>query len=173
MNSIVLALHVLFASMLVGPQILLFLAVVPATWLIPDERLRREVTRVVTQRFAWLASIAIGGLVLTGLYQLSAVVCPDVRDHMMDYRFGAVFGVKMLAFLALLVAIGLHGAIYGRNIRLMSEAVERGEVEPGRLEQARRNSLMFSLFILALSIAVLFMGATLGNHDYSCQPIIP
>lgn len=173
MNSIVLGLHVLFASMLVGPQILLFLAVVPATWLIPDERLRREVTRVVTQRFGIMASIAIGGLVLTGLYQLNSVVCLDVRDAMMDYRFGAVFAVKMLAFLMLLVAIGAHGMIYGRRIRLMSEAVERGEVDAGQLEQARRNSLLFSMVILALSIAVLFMGATLGNHDYSCMPIVP
>ena len=171
MNSIVLGLHVLFASMLVGPQVLLFLAVIPATWLIPDESLRRNVTRVVTQRFAWLASIAIGGLLLTGLYQLSAVVCPDVRDQMMDYRFGVLFSVKMLAFLVLLTSIILHGAIYGRRIRLMSEAVERGEAEPGQLEQARRNSLMFSMFILVLSVAVLFMGAALGNHDYSCQPL--
>ena len=173
MNSIVLSLHVLFASMLVGPQILLFLAVVPATWLIPDERLRRDVTRVVTQRFGIMASFAIGGLVLTGLYQLNSVVCVDVRDAMMDYRFGAVFAAKMATFLALLVAIGLHGMIYGRRIRLLSEAVERGEAEAGQLEQARRNSLMFSMVILLLSIAVLFMGATLGNHDYSCMPIVP
>jgi len=172
-NSIVLGLHVLFASMLVGPQVLLFLAVIPATWIIPSEQLRREVTRVVTHRFAWIASIAIGGLVLTGLYQLSAVVCPDVRDQMMDYRFGVLFSVKMLAFLVLLTSIMLHGIIFGRRVRLMSEAVERGDVEPGRLEQARRNSLMFSMFILVLSVAVLFMGAALGNHEYSCMPIVP
>lgn len=173
MNSIVLGLHVLFASMLIGPQILLFLAVVPATWLIPDERLRREVTRVVTQRFAWIASLAIGGLVLTGLYQLDAVVCMDVRGNIMDYRFGPVFVTKMTAFLVLLVAIMAHGMIFGRRVRLMSEAVERGEADAGQLEQARRNSLLFSMVILLLSIAVLFMGATLGNHDYSCMPIVP
>ena len=99
------------------------------TRLIPDEQLRRDVTRVVTQRFGWMASLAIGGLVLTGLYQLNAVVCVDVRDAMMDYRFGAVFAVKMATFLALLVAIGLHGMIYGRNIRLecVQNAIEQAK----------------------------------------------
>ncbi|RLT28570.1 MAG: hypothetical protein DWI48_00390 [Chloroflexi bacterium] len=172
MNTTILALHVLLAVMLVGPQFLLFFAVIPATWLIPDEQLRRDVTRVVTSRFGMMSAISIVGLVITGLYMLnSSLVGTDVRDHMMEYRFGAVFGLKMLTFIILLVAIGVHGAVFGRRIRATSEAVERGEVDPGELERARRNSLMFSMIILLLSVAVLFMGVTLGNHDYSMQPM--
>jgi uncharacterized membrane protein len=171
MNTVVLALHVLLAALLVGPQFLLFFAVIPATWLIPDEGLRRNVTRVVTQRFGWLAGASIVGLVLTGLYMLnSSLVSTEIRDHMTEYRFGAVFGLKMLTFIVLLVAIGVHGMVYGKRIRLASEAVERGEIDPGALEAARRNSLMFSMIILVLSVAVLFMGVTLGNHEYSMMP---
>ena len=174
MNTMVLALHVLFAAMLVGPQFLLFFAVIPSTWLISDEGLRRSVTRVVTQRFGWMAGLSIMGLVTTGLYQLnSGLIFADVRDNMMEYRFGAVFSTKMTVFLVLLVAIGVHGAIFGRKIRQMSEAVERGEAEQGQLEAARRNSLLFSTIILLLSVAVMFMGVTLSNHDYSFQPIVP
>jgi uncharacterized membrane protein len=171
-NTTILALHVLLAALLVGPQFLLFFAVVPATWLIPDEQLRRDVTRVVTSRFGMMSVVSIVGLVITGLYMLSSsLVGPDVRDHMMEYRFGAVFGLKMLTFLVLLAAIAIHGVVFGRRIRATSEAVERGEVEPDQLEAARRNSLLFSMIILLLSIAVLFMGVTLGNHDYSMQPM--
>ena len=71
MDTIALGLHVLFAAIIVGPQILLFLAVVPSTWLIDDEGLRRNVTRVVTQRFAMLSALALVGLVLTGVYRAS------------------------------------------------------------------------------------------------------
>ena len=69
MDTISLGLHVFFASILVGPQVLLFLAVVPATWLIEDEGLRRSVTRVVTRRFGVLSGISLVGLLATGLYQ--------------------------------------------------------------------------------------------------------
>ena len=171
MNTTILALHVLLATLLVGPQFLLFFAVIPATWLIPDEALRRNVTRVVNQRFGLMSIVSLVGLVFTGLAMLSLSPLSEMRDHMMELRFGAVFGLKMLTFLVLLVAIGVHGAVFGRRIRATSEAVERGEVDPGELEAARRNSLMFSMIILLLSVAVLFMGVMLGNHDFSMQPM--
>ena len=36
---------------------MLFLAVIPSTWLIEDEPLRRSVTRVVTRRYGMLTSM--------------------------------------------------------------------------------------------------------------------
>jgi uncharacterized membrane protein len=165
MDTIVLGIHVLLAALLVGPQFLLFYAVVPSTWLITDERLRRSVTAVVTQRFGWMAGGSIVGLILTGMYQFnSELVGSDIRGDMMSYGFGPIFIAKMVALVALVVLIGVHGAVFGRRIRATSEAVERGEVEPDVLEAARRASLLFSTLILLVSVAILFLGVALTGE---------
>ena len=173
MTNISLGLHVLFAAILVGGQLLLFYAVVPSTWLIEDEKLRRGVTRVVTTRFAWLAAAAIVGLVITGLFQFyqDTLVPPDVRENMMDFRFGAIFSAKMTLFVVLVVLIAVHGIYFGRRIGRMSKAVAAGEAEPGDLERLRRNSLLFSAVLLLISIVLIFLGATLSNNAYTDQPI--
>ncbi len=84
MNTVMLGIHVLLAAVLVGPQVLLFYAVVPSTWLIEDEPLRRAVTRVVTQRFGVLTAVSLVGLLLTGLalYTSDVFVPPDIRTDM-------------------------------------------------------------------------------------------
>ena len=169
MDTLSLSLHVLLAAILVGPQVLLFFAVVPATWLIDDESQRRAVMRVVTRRFGLLTIVAIAGLVLTGLYQFYSVVPEAIQEEMMDFRFGMVFVLKMTALVILVVLIAVHGMVFGRRIRAASEAVERGEMDAGALEHARRNSLLFSTLILLVSIAILIMGVTLGHHEYSYQ----
>ncbi len=85
----------------------------------------------------------------------------------MDYRFGLIFTTKMTLLVVLIVLIGVHGAVFGRRIRQASEAVERGELDPGRLEQARRNSFLFSTLILLTSVAILFLGVALAYFPYS------
>ena len=171
--SIVLGLHVLFAAVLVGGQALLFFAVVPSTWLIDDEGLRRRVTAVVTQRFALLAVVSIAGLVVTGLIQFYSdeLLPPAVRDEMMDFRFGPIFVTKMTLLVVLVAMIAVHGAVFGRRIRRISEAVQQGEAEQGDLERQRRNSLLFSTLILLVSIALIFLGAALGNDAFSHEPL--
>lgn len=169
MDTISIMLHVLFATMLVGPQLLLALAVSPATWLIDDEALRRRVTRVVTARFAAITGIAVIGLLVTGLFQFyqDDFVPSNIRDEMVDYRWGLIFMVKMTGFTLLIVMIAVHAMVFGPRIRRASEAVERGVADAGALEQQRRNSFLFSIVMLLVSIAVLFLGATLGHHPYS------
>ncbi len=173
MDTIMLGIHVLAAAVLVGPQVLLFYAVVPSTWLIEDESLRRSVLRVVTSRFATLTVVSLLLLLLTGLYLYTSdvFVPPDIRANMMSYRFGPVFTLKMIAIVVLVGLIGVHGMVFGRRVREASEALERGEGTQGALESARRSSLMFSAVLLLVSLAVLFMGVTLGNHAYSHEPM--
>ena len=172
MSSIVLGLHILFAALLVGGQALLFYAVVPSTWLIDDEGLRRRVTAVVTRRFAAIAGVSIAGLVATGLVQFyrDEFVPPVVREGMMDFRFGPIFSLKMALLVALVAMIAAHGAYFGRRIARVSAAVEAGEADPGELEQQRLRSLLFSTLMLLVSIALIFLGAALGDHGYSHAP---
>ena len=162
----------LLAATLVGPQLLLFYAVVPSTWLIEDEALRRRVTMVVTRRFGTMTVVALVGLLVTGLYQFynDAIVPQPVQDSMADYRWGLIFMTKMTLLVVLVALIGVHGAVFGRLVRRVSEAVERGEAAPAALEQARKASFLFSTMLLLVSIALLVLGATLGHHAYSLQP---
>jgi uncharacterized membrane protein len=172
MDTLSLCLHVLFATVLVGPQLLLAYAVIPSTWLIEDEGLRRSVTQVVTRRYAMLSGISLLGLLVTGLYQFYSddIVPPGIQDEMMDYRWGLIFVTKMTLVVILVALIAVHGFIFGRRIRATSEAVERGEADAGALESARRASFLFSTLILLVSVALLFLGVTLGYTGYSEVP---
>lgn len=173
MEHLLPGLHVLFAAMLVGGEILLFFAVVPSTWLIDDEGVRRQVTLVVARRFTAIVVVSIVGLLLTGLamFYTDIFVPPGVREDIMGFHFGRVFVAKMTLFLVLLVMIGIHGAVFGRRIARITEAVEAGEMESGELEQARRNSFLFSAFMVLVAVVLLFLGASLGNHAYSHDPL--
>lgn len=165
--------HVLFAALLVGGQVLLFFAVIPSTWLIDDEGLRRRVTLVVAHRFTWIVGISLVGLIVTGLAQFytDIFVPPDIREEMMEFHFGRVFATKMLLVTILIVMIAVHGAVYGQRIARISDAVQAGEMDVAELEQARRTSMVFSAFMVLVSIVLIFLGATLGNHAYSHDPL--
>ncbi len=165
--------HVLFAALLVGGQVLLVFAVMPSTWLIEDEGLRRRVTLVVAHRFTWIVGISLVGLIVTGLAQFytDIFVPPDVRENMTEFHFGRVFMVKMLFVTILIIMIAVHGAVFGQRIGRISDAVQAGEIDRGELEQARRTSLVFSTLMVLVSIALVFLGATLGNHAYSHDPL--
>jgi len=172
MDTISLSLHVLFATVLVGPQVLLFYAVIPSTWLIEDEGIRRAVVQVVTRRFAVLSGISLLGLLITGLYQFysDTIVPQGIQDEMMDYRWGLIFSTKMTFLVVLVALIAVHGFVFGKRIRLASEAVERGEGDVAALEAARRTSMLFSTLILVISVATLVLGVTLGYAGYSEVP---
>ena len=172
--------HVLFAALLVGGQVLLYFAVLPSTWLIEDEGLRRRVTLVVAHRFTWIVGISLVGLIVTGLAQFytDIFVPPDVRENMTEFHFGRVFMVKMLFVTILIIMIAVHGAVFGQRIGRISDAVQAGENRPvATCEQLREDPhLRWSSSSLmacwgSRSLALVFLGATLGNHAYSHNPL--
>lgn len=167
MDTVSLMFHVLFAAVLVGPQLLLTFAVMPSTWLIEDESLRRQVTVVVTRRFAAMSGVSLAGLLITGLYQFYSVVPDIIQDEMMDFRFGLIFTTKMTLFTVLVVMIAFHAMYFGPRIRRISERLEAGEGEVWELEHLRQRSLMFSIAMVVVSVGVLFLGVSLGDHAYS------
>lgn len=160
--------HVVLATILVGPQVLLFFAVTPASWLIEDDALRTQVVRVIARRFAVLAIAAIVGLVITGLFQYynDAVVPPVVRENVNEYQFGPVFVIKMTLVTALVGLIIIHGVIFARRIAHVTAEVQAGRMERYDLEQARRNSLLFSGLMILVSVAIVMLGVALRfSHE--------
>ena len=171
MDTIALILHSLSAAVLVGGMVLLFFAVTPATWLIDDEALRRTVTRVVATRFAWMTGGALVLLLLTGIYQFTSdtITPPDVRADLMASPFGPIFVTKMALTVLFVALVGVHGMYFGPRIARAAEAVLAGGDDEAawRLTNLRRTSLVFSLVMLIVAVAVLALGVTLGNHGYS------
>jgi len=156
---------------LVGGELLLFLAVTPATWLIDDETLRRAVTRVVARRFARMTVVALLVLAASGVYLFFEVLPDPIRDNMNDFRWGSVFAVKMALFILMLILIGVHGMYYGPRLARTSELAITGDEDAAwRLANLRRTSLLLSLALLLVTVAVLASGVVLGNHDYSYLP---
>ncbi len=166
MENISLILHVSAAVLLIGPQVILFFAVVPATWMIDDERLRRDVTMVVTQRFAKISGFALVLLLATGLYQFYNVTPDFVSDDMTSFRFGWIFMTKMVLFTIVVVLVALH-VVVGKSVGRLTEAVIAGEGEEFELDSARRRSFMLSALLMFVSFAVLVFGVMLGRGEFS------
>lgn len=164
MDTISLILHVTTAAALVGPQLLLFVAVIPATTQLPEAQ-RGAVTRVVTRRFGMLAGVALVVLLTTGLYQFYSVVPEAVQEEMTEFRFGMIFMAKMTVFVALLALIVAHAAWLGPRIQRELDAASGTDTET--LQALRRRSLWISGAMVAASLAVLALGVTLGHHEYS------
>jgi uncharacterized membrane protein len=165
-DNLSLILHVSAAVLFIGPQVILFFAVIPATWLIKDQRLRRDVTMVITQRFGKLSGFALGILLVTGLYQFYGVVPTAVSDDMMSYRFGMLFMSKMLLFTIVVALVALH-VIVGKRVGKLTEAVIAGEGEEFELDNARRRSFLLSALLMFVSFAVLAFGVMLGRGEFS------
>jgi uncharacterized membrane protein len=170
MDTVSLILHVTAAVVLVGPQVLMFYAVTPATWLIDDEELKRQILGVVARRFGLLAGVSLVVLLATGLHQFYSVVPVHIQEDMMSYRFGPVFVTKMTLFTVLVLLIMVHAMVFAKRIRRLSDAVLAGEGDKDELQLARMHSFLFSALLMLVSIAVLWLGVTLGHAEYSYVP---
>ncbi len=173
MGAASLVVHVLLAAVLVGPQILMFFAVAPASWLIEDHALRTSVVRVIARRFATLSIVALVGLLTTGLFQFytDAIVPPQIQDEMNDFRWGGIFMLKMTLFLVLIAMIAFHAAVLAQRIARVTAAVEAGRADMWDLERARRNSLLFSGLMIVVSVSILALGVLLAYPPFADQSL--
>ena len=168
MQTTSLIIHVIAAAVLFGPQVLMFYAVTPATWMLSNEEVRRSVVKVVAGRFARLTVVALAVLLVTGLYQYFSIVPESIREDPQGYRFGTLFAAKMGAFTTVVVLIGVHVVVYSRKIARLSDAVIAGDEEQqGALETARTQSFMFSLILLLVTLITLALGVALGDESFS------
>jgi len=163
-------LHILAVSVWVGPQFFLFVAAVPAVRTIEDRQARARVMRVIVTRFGWLAWAAMLVIVLSGVSNLfqegadSPLLSWATAD---DIRYGRIFAEKMV-FVGIAVALtAIHTFVIGPRQLALNDEMDSHPEEAGRL---RRLSMIVSGVALLASVAAIYMGAVLANHDYSFQP---
>ena len=149
--------HILAATIWVGPQVFLFVAAVPAVRTIEDMQVRTRVMRVITTRFNYLAWGALTVLVITGIANLYENDL-DV-DQLFDLNFGVVFQVKMTLLIATVLLTGLHSFVLGpRVLRMQESAVDADEIAP-----VRRWSIIVSAVNMLIALGLVFCGALLSS----------
>ena len=150
-------LHILAATIWVGPQVFLFVAAVPAIRTVEDAQVRARIMRVLTTRFGWLAWGAMLVLVISGignLYEHDLSV-----DTLFDLNFGIIFQVKMTLVIATVALTALHSFVIGP--RLLS--LQEGAADETEVASTRRVSIIVSAGNLLLALGILFCAALLGT----------
>ena len=150
-------LHILAATIWVGPQFFLFFAAVPAVRTIEDARERAKVMRVMTTRFGYLAWGALAVLVLTGIGNLYEEDL-DV-DVLFDRNFGVIFQVKMTLLIITIVLTALHSFVIGPRMSALQESV----TDESQIASMRRVSMIVSGVNLLVAVAIIFCGALLAS----------
>ncbi len=146
----------------------MFAAALPALREIGDRELRAKVMRVVVMRFGYLAWGAMAVIVLTGISNIFQATndFPYIFDY--DYRYAQVFSTKMTVLGATVFLTAAHTFIVGPQQLRLAEDPNPDEAEVLRL---RRWSIILSSTALLGSVAVLFCGALLTNHEWSFKPV--
>ena len=167
-DTIPLWLHIVAATVWLGPQIFMFVVTVPAVRVIADRETRIQVLRVVTTRFGWLAWSAMVVLVLTGI--------SNVFDHEdesgisvldFDWRYSWIFFTKM-ALVGLMIALtALHSFVVGPRQMALAEQEEESEEAP----RLRRSGAILSSVNLLAALATVFAAALLANDAFSIQEV--
>lgn len=150
-------LHILAATIWVGPQVFLFVAAVPAIRTLEDAKARARVTRVLTTRFGYLAWGAMAVLVITGIGNLFEAEL-DI-DVLFERNFGVIFAAKMALVAATIVLTALHSFVIGSRLLALQESVS----DEGQLASMRRVSIIVSAANGLLALGILFCAALLGT----------
>ena len=149
--------HIMAATIWVGPQVFLFVAAVPALRTVEDTQVRARAMRVLTTRFGYLAWGALAVLVITGianLYEHDLSV-----ETLFERNFGIIFQVKMTLLIATVALTAVHSFIIGPRLLNMQESV----ADEAELAPTRRLSIIISSVNLLIALGILFCGALLGT----------
>ena len=149
--------HIVAATIWVGPQVFMMVAAVPAVRTIEDMQVRTKVMRVITTRFNYLAWGALTVLVITGIANLYEHDL-DV-DQLFDLNFGVIFQVKMTLVIAAVILTALHSFVLGPRVLDMQESVaDEADIAP-----VRRWSIIVSGANGLIALAIVFCGALLSS----------
>ena len=149
--------HIVAATIWVGPQVFMMVAAVPAVRTIEDMQVRTKVMRVITTRFNYLAWGALTVLVITGIANLYEHDL-DV-DQLFDLNFGVIFQVKMTLVIAAVILTALHSFVLGPRVLDMQESA----TDPAELAPVRRWSIIVSGTNGLIALGIVFCGALLSS----------
>ncbi len=150
-------LHIVAATIWVGPQVFLFVAAVPAVRTIEDMQVRTRVMRVLTTRFGYLAWGALAVLAVTGIANLFED--DESVGELFDMNFGTIFIAKMVLVASTVVLTAAHSFVIGpRLLDLQESATDEAALAP-----ARRASIIVSTLNLLLALGIVFCAALLST----------
>lgn len=149
--------HILAATIWVGPQVFLFVAAVPAARTIEDAQVRARFMRVLTTRFGYMSWAALAVLVVTGIANLYEHDT-DV-DVLFEQNFGVIFQVKMTLLIIVVVLTALHSFVIGPRLLSLQESV----ADEAQIASARRISIIISAASLLLALGILFAAALMST----------
>ena len=150
-------LHILAATIWVGPQVFLFAVAVPAVRTIADAKERARLMRLITTRFGYLAWAAMAVLVITGIGSLFEK--DEGTDFLFDHNWGTIFEVKMTLVIATIVLTALHSFVIGPRMLQMQESAS----DESQLASMRRVSIIISGINGLLALGILFAAALLNT----------
>ena len=150
-------LHILAATVWVGPQVFLFVAAVPAIRTVEDLQLRTRGVRVLSTRFSYLACAAMGVQGNTGVGNLFEE--DESLSELFDLNYGAIFTIKMALVATTIVLTALHTFVIGPRLLNLQESV----AEEAELAPVRRLSISASAANLLLALGILFCAALLNT----------
>jgi uncharacterized membrane protein len=164
--------HILGIALFVGPQFFLAVAWVPASRQITDMPDRIQAMRTITRRFGYLGGAGLGLILTAGLY-LIATWRSYYGQHdagFFELRYGVIFTIKMTVLVVMLASLALHMFIVGPRLLERLEAQANGEpVTEAELRRLRIRSMTLSIASLALTLAIMVMGAMLNTYKFSQQ----
>ncbi|HXG35598.1 MAG TPA: DUF4149 domain-containing protein [Dehalococcoidia bacterium] len=166
-------LHLIAATVWVGPQVFMFVASIPALRLIDDRPTRVRVLRLMARRFGWLALAALAVLVITGVENLRNRIDDGFDAFNSDFRYIWIFWVKMGLLGLAVIATLLHSFVIGpRQLQLMEAAGSaQASGDGAEATRLRRLSIVLSSLILLLSLAILLVAAQLSDVEYSFERV--
>jgi uncharacterized membrane protein len=150
-------LHILAATIWVGPQVFLFAVVVPAVRTVADVKERARLIRLITTRFGYLAWGAMAVLVITGVGNLFE---NDKSIHyLFHHHFGMIFQVKMTLVVATILLTAAHSFVIGPRMLALQESV----TDQSQIASMRRASIIISSINGVLALGILFCAALLNT----------
>ncbi len=150
--------HIIAATIWVGPQVFLFVAAVPAVRTVEDVQVRARLMRVLTTRFGYLAWGAMLVLVVTGIGNLFEHNLDF--DVLMDLNYGTILEVKIALVIATVALTALHSFVIGPRLLTMQESV----ADEAQIASTRRLSIIISASNLVLALGILFAAALLNTN---------
>jgi uncharacterized membrane protein len=149
-------LHILAATIWVGPQVFLFAVAVPAVRTVADVKERARLMRLITTRFGYLAWGAMAVLIVTGI---GNVFEEDNRSYLFHHHWGVILQVKVTLVVATILLTAAHTFIFGPRMLALQESV----TDQSQIASTRRTSIIISSINGVLALGILFCAALLNT----------